>query len=118
MTAGADGPTDRVRSVQSMVKGMQSALVAGDLASGTTAADEIVAVTTDLLEELDLDRHHDCEPNPELIATLRVYRNAAFAFRKLADVGGGTDSALLTACAALIDQGQDHFRAYLGGGPE
>ncbi len=111
MTAWADDSARRLRSVEVMVVGMHSALVGGDLAGGGASADEIVAVTTEMLD-------HDHEPDAELVATLRVYRNAAFAYRKLVDAGGETDPGLAAACDALIEQGHDHLRAYLDGGPK
>jgi hypothetical protein len=113
VTAWADDPAGHLRFVQDKVAGMQSALITGDLSSGEASADEIVAVTTQLLQEIHLDGDRDHELAAEVVATLSVYRNAAFAFRKLADARGGPDQTLVTACAALIDQGHDHLRAYL-----
>ncbi|HEY7947937.1 MAG TPA: hypothetical protein VID75_09680 [Acidimicrobiales bacterium] len=97
---------------------MQSALGTGDLAHGTGSADELVTMTTRLLEELDRERNrdndNDHEHDAELIAALRVYRNAAFAFRKLAGARDGLDGTLRAACVAMIELGHDHVRAYWG----
>jgi hypothetical protein len=119
VTGWGDDPTGYLRSVHDNASGMQFALTTRDLASGQASADETVAVTTRLLEKFNLerdhdhDRDHDHEPDAELVASLRVYRNAAFAFRKLADVRGGPDPTLETACTALIDQGHHLLQAYL-----
>jgi hypothetical protein len=65
---------------------MDSALAAGNLEVGAEAAQELVALTTRWLVELEPAVTEDDEAEAMLIATLRVYRNAAFAFRKLAGV--------------------------------
>ena len=118
MTAGAEDSTGRLRSIQAMVVGIHSALVGGDLEEGGASADKIVVITSEMLEMVNLDRDHDREADEELVAALGVYRNAAFAYRKLVDAGGETDSGLATACDALIEQGHDHLRAYMDGGPK
>jgi hypothetical protein len=118
MTRWADDPTGRLRSVKDQVAGMESALIRGNLRSGTAFANALVADTTELLDELDLDPNRDPELDAELISTLRVYRNAAFVFRKLAGVDGEPDPAMGTLCAAMIDQGHDHLRALRGQTPE
>jgi hypothetical protein len=93
---------------------MESALMAGQVAAGTASADLLVALTTDLLDEIDRDPGHDLESDAELISTLRVYRNAAFVFRRLGDGGGEPDPAMRTLCATLIKQGHDHWRTFVG----
>jgi hypothetical protein len=97
---------------------MESALVQGRVATGAAFADELVATTTRLLDQLDLDPHHDLERDAELISTLRVYRNAAFVFRRLADSVGEPDPAMETLCATLIEQGHEHRQAFTGHDPE
>jgi len=109
----ADDPIGRLRSVEEKVAGVQSALGPGGLAAGTASADELVALTTELLEELDVDRHQDSDADAELLAALRVYRNAAFTFRKLAGSDPGSDPPLRAVCQAIIEQGHDHLQAYL-----
>ncbi len=97
---------------------MESALVTGNLSAGTAFADALVAATTEILDALDLDPKRDPKMDAELVSTLRVYRNAAFVFRKLARASGEPDPALGTVCATLIEQGHDHFRTLNGQTPE
>jgi hypothetical protein len=89
---------------------MESALVIGDLPTGTAFANALVAVTTELLDALDLDPNRDPERDIELVSTVRVCRNAAFVFRKLAGASGEPDPGLRTVCTSLIEQGHDHLR--------
>lgn len=117
MTTWADDPTVYLRSVTDQVSGMESAVVTGDLAAGAPFADALVAVTTELLDALDLDLKRDPEKDADLVSTLRVYRNAAFVYRKLVSAGGETEPALMTVCAALIEQGHDHMRTLEGQTP-
>jgi hypothetical protein len=93
---------------------MESALITGNLATGAVFADGLVAATTELLDKVDRDSRHDLDTDAELISTLRVYRNAAFVFRRLADADGEPDPAMRTLCATLIEQGHDHLRAFYG----
>ena len=86
--------------------------------TGTAFANELVVVTTELLDALDLDPPRDPEKDAELVSTLRVYRNAAFVFRRLAGVSGEPDPTLGTVCTALIEQGHDHVRTLKGQIPE
>ncbi|HXQ59648.1 MAG TPA: hypothetical protein VN799_06105 [Acidimicrobiales bacterium] len=117
MSGWSDDLVDRLRSIQDEVTGIQSALGGGHLARGTDSANQLVAMATELLEDLDRDRSRDHNHDAELIAALRVYRNAAFAFRKLAGAGGESEEALRLACTAMIEQGHDHSRAYRGRPP-
>jgi len=94
---------------------MRSALKTNDLESGATPADELVALTTEFLDEFDLNRVPENDRDTELVAALRVYRNAAFAFRKLADATEDTDSMLVTACVALLEQGDLLLQAHSSG---
>jgi hypothetical protein len=93
---------------------MESALISGELPTGTAFANRLVSVTTELLDALDLDPNRDPEVYIELVSALRVYRNAALVFRKLAGASGEPDPGLRTVCASLIEQGHDHFRALEG----
>jgi hypothetical protein len=97
---------------------MESALITGQVETGAAFADLLVVLTTELLDELDRDPRHDLERDAELISTLRVYRNAAFVFRRLADAGGEPDPGMRTLCATLIEQGHDHLRAFAGQGTD
>ncbi len=118
MTSWADNEVGRLRLVTDQVLGMESALVTGRLAAGVAFADALVAVTTELLDDLDINPSRDPEKNADLASTLRVYRNAAFVFRKLAGASGKPDPRLGTVCAAMIEQGHDHLRALRGQTPE
>jgi hypothetical protein len=117
VTRGADDETNSLRSVADKVAEMEAALTTGQVATGTAFADQLVALTTELLDEIDRDARHDLERDAELISTLRVYRNAAFVFRRVADAGGEPDPAMRKLCASLIEQGHDHLRALIGETP-
>jgi hypothetical protein len=111
VTRQADDPVRLLRSVANNVAEMESALASGDMNMGTCAANELVAVTTELLDGID---HNDLARDPELISTLRVYRNAALVFRGLADANGESDPTRGTLCTTLIDQGHNHLRTFIG----
>jgi hypothetical protein len=49
----------------------------------------------------------------ELGAAAGVYRNAAVAFRSLADVDGGQRLARSKACATLLEQGDHHVDSFV-----
>jgi hypothetical protein len=51
----------------------------------------------------------------ELYAAAGVYRNAAVAFRRLAEATGEPDDVLVRACEALLRQGDHHVIAFLSG---
>jgi hypothetical protein len=110
----ADDPLARLKPVADRVAELEAALGTGSLARSIASANKLVAGTTTLLEELDVDHkgHGDDDSDAELIAALRVYRNAAFAFRKLARSGGEPDPTLEAVCSAMIEQGHDHLRVY------
>jgi hypothetical protein len=114
---GDDDANHPLRPVGDMVGEMEAALTSGRLAIGTGLADALVALTTELLDEIDLDPSPDLEKEAELISTLRVYRNAAFVFRRLAGADGEPDRAMKTLCINLIEQGHDHWRAFMGQTP-
>jgi hypothetical protein len=102
-----DDRTGRLDSVQTRVSAVGSALASGNLQAGAEAARELVALTTAWLEELEPAVIEDDETEAMLIATLRVYRNAAFAFRKLAGVNGAPDPGMADVCGAMIEQGNE-----------
>lgn len=108
---------ERLRSVEEIVTALESALGKGDFEAGAELATGLVAGSTKMLEELDHDRKLGPENVGELIACLRVDRNAAFAFRKLAGVSGESDPAMGTVCATMLQQGHDHLQAFLGRSP-
>jgi hypothetical protein len=97
---------------------MESALISGESAIDTGLADALVAVTTELLDQIDLVPSPDLDKEAELISTLRVYRNAAFVFRRLADAVGEPDPAMTALCTNLIEQGHYHWRVFMGQTPE
>jgi hypothetical protein len=90
---------------------MEIVLHREDFASGTAAADHLVAVTTHLLDQI----RHDPNTDVELAAALQVYRNAAYLFRKLARPGSEVDAEMPGVCQTLIDQGNDHFDRFVRG---
>ncbi len=49
----------------------------------------------------------------ELGAAAGVYRNAAVAFKSLADVDGNQREARANACATLLDQGDHHVELFV-----
>jgi hypothetical protein len=49
----------------------------------------------------------------ELGAAAGVYRNAAVAFRSLADVDGDQREARANACATLLEQGDHHVETFV-----
>jgi hypothetical protein len=125
LSAGDDGSTGWFDPVVASVAGMQAALVAGEFVSGTVFADAVVAETTRVLDAID--EHHPRAPDggqtsalweAELISALRVYRNAAFVFRRMAGADGEPHPVLATICGAMIEQGHDHWRALTGELPE
>jgi hypothetical protein len=103
-----------VRSVVQGVCEMESALSTGDVAGGISFADAVVAMTTDLLDAIDLRPCEDPEWDAELISTLRVYRNGAFVFRSLPSVDAESGRDTMSVCMALLQQGHDHLRALVG----
>ena len=120
MIGGDDDPTGWLGPVADSVTGMQRALVARDIAEGVLFADALVAETTRLLDAID-ERHPERGPGrdrpgsavweAELISALRVYRNAAFVYRRMAAADGELDPSLAAVCEAMIEQGHDHWRA-------
>jgi hypothetical protein len=127
LIGGDDEPTGWLRPVADNVTGMQRALVAGDVREGAPFADALVVETTRLLDAID-ERHLELPPGrdrrgaaaweAELISALRVYRNAAFVYRRMAAAPGGLDPALAAVCDAMIEQGHDHWRALTDEPPE
>jgi hypothetical protein len=77
-------------------------------------ASHLVAACDGLLEWLAgapaPDGRNDAEA--ELRATAGVLRNAAFAFRSLADADPSQLSARTEACAAMLEQGAHHVDAF------
>jgi hypothetical protein len=100
----------RLERIGGDARTVEAALSSGTLEAGTAAAEDLVTATSELLTTLD----HDPGAPGELVAALRVYRNAAFVFRRLAADTRGLDPRRVAACAAMIGQGHDHLRAIVG----
>jgi len=90
--------------VSRLVVVLEVALAHDDFHEGLSAANQLVAVTTRLLEEEPL---RDPAADVELAAALRVYRNAAFAFRGLFGASDEKSAAMASACSTLLDQAND-----------
>ena len=115
MTSWVVDPTGRLGAVRDRIAAMESAFINGNLESGTALANAVMAETTALLDELDLDPIRDLDRDAEIISTLRVYRNAALVFRKIAGASGEPDPDLRPLWAALVEQGHHHLRAVMDG---
>ena len=112
MRSSFDPYSKQLTAVTRKVVILEAALQREDFHADLSAADQLVAATARLLEELQ----HDPAIDPELTAALQVYRNAAFAFRRLARTRGDeTNAAIASACATLIEQGHDHFQRFIRG---
>ncbi len=116
MTACAGAPDGEIDAVLALVERVESSLARGRRAgSERPAADELVARVTRMLGALrdapeppDTTGRHT-EADAELLAALHVFRNAAFAFRRMADATGRREAALASACLGMIQQGHDHL---------
>jgi hypothetical protein len=117
MTGSANQPTGGLHSVEAAVAGLEASLETGGLLAGVAAADELVEVTSELLEHVRDHPGHEPHAHAELVAALHVFRNAAYAFRTLAGAVREPDEGLASACAAMIEQGHDHLRRFYGCGP-
>src|SRR5579872_2569161 len=126
MTACAGAPDGEIDAVLALVERVESSLARGRRAgSERPAADELVARVTRMLgalrdapepsdatgrhTEADADADADAAADAELLAALHVFRNAAFAFRRMADATGSREAALASACLGMIQQGHDHL---------
>ncbi len=89
---------------------MESALFWGNLEFGTSFANALVPLRTDVLDNLDLESNRDPERDSEIVSALREYRNAAFVSRKMARAGGDPDPASQALCESLIEEGHDQMR--------
>jgi len=97
--------------------GLRQAHGAGDADRGRACADALVVHADALLRALHGDPDHHPAARAELAAALGVYRNAAFAFRRLARSrarrpGDGRAPPLAATCLALLAQGDDHLRVH------
>ena len=111
MSSAFDPSSKRLKAVTRLVRILEAGLERGDFHGHTSAAHQLVEATTRLLDEL----RHDPAIDVELTAALQVYRNAAFAFRRLAVATEENNIAIASACATLIEQGNDHFQRFILG---
>lgn len=110
MAAATDDLIERLGPIRNAISAIDVAARQGVYASATTAADDVISMTTRLVDELEHDHGHDPEARAAVIAACGVYRNAAFAFRKLAGVTGEPDPQMAAVVASLIELGDHHVR--------
>lgn len=94
------------------VASLDRALRMDDFTAGKASADRVVAATNRLLGEAN----RPSAIPPDLSAALQVFRNAAFAFRKLAKSDESSLEALEVACQSLLAQGNDLLETYFRDG--
>jgi hypothetical protein len=99
---------DDLSLLRQLVVSLEAALEEGDFRGGRIAANQLATATTRLITQLQ----HDPSIDAELSAALQVFRNAAFAFRRLSKAGGPRDGVIATTCATLIAQGNDLLQVY------
>jgi len=105
VTTLKDGDLEHLRR---LVLALEIALRSEDLASGKAPANELATITSRLINRVQRDPTID----PELGAALAVFRNAAFAFRRLSKSAKRND-LLAATCATLIVQGNDLLEVYV-----
>ncbi|MGH9918169.1 MAG: hypothetical protein ACRD6W_04770 [Nitrososphaerales archaeon] len=98
--------------LQELVDRIESSLGRGRPDAELAMADDLVSITQQLLAAIDQNPARDLEAEAELVAALRVYRNAAFALRRLASGAQEADPSLVEISRNLINQGHDHLRLY------
>jgi hypothetical protein len=80
-------------------------------------ASNVVSACSDLNDWLRSGRGHAprgfAKAGGELGAAAGVYRNAAVAFKSLADVNGDQRAARSNACATLLEQGDHHVEIFV-----
>jgi hypothetical protein len=104
VVTGEDSAARLLANVRSALAELEAALDGGDVSRGVPA-DRLVQSVGDLLERVERDPATD----DELIAGLRVLRNGAFAFRRLAQTEGRADQALAESCRVLLERGREHL---------
>jgi hypothetical protein len=109
--APADELIERIGPIRDAVSIIDVAARQSASTSATMAADDVISMTTRLLNELEQDHERDPEARAAVVAACGVYRNAAFAFRSLAGVTGEPDPQMGAVVAALIDLGDHHVRS-------
>jgi hypothetical protein len=100
----------RLAALSDLVRTIESALKSQDYRRGRPAANELAATTGRWIDEIQ----HDPAIDAELTAALKVFRNAAFAFRQLSKASRGAKNiTMASTCATLIAQGNDLLLMYL-----
>jgi hypothetical protein len=107
---GAPRESD-LADLRDLVKTLESSLASRGFKEGRVTANQLVNTTTRWIGRADADQSID----PELGAALQVFRNAAFAFRKLARSNAEAREQLASACATLLAQGSDLLNIYSSG---
>jgi len=106
----AAGDAQRLLELQELVQAVEKALESREYKAGRPVANRLAASTGAWIDDIQ----HDPEIDAELTAALKVFRNAAFAFRQLskASRGTGRNVAMAETCATLIAQGRDVLAIY------
>jgi hypothetical protein len=100
----------RVADLLRLVAALEEALERRDYREGRPVANRLAASTGAWIDEIQ----HDTEIEPELTASLKVFRNAAFAFRQLSKTSRSAKNvAMASTCETLIAQGRDVLQLYL-----
>jgi hypothetical protein len=110
VAAAADDLIERLGAIRDAVSAIDLATRLRAYAPATTAADDVITMTSRLVGELEHDQAHDPDARAAVIAACGVYRNAAFAFRSLAGITGEPDPQMAAVVASLIELG-DHVRS-------
>ncbi len=103
MGGSANERDGRLATVERLVQVLEVNLREQRFDAGQPAANQLVSATTKWIVEI----RKDPTVAAELSAALQVFRNAAFAFRRLGKAGSGTDEGLANTCSTLIHQGKD-----------
>jgi hypothetical protein len=109
---GGVGETDgrRIAALIQLVEAVEAALETKDYRGGRTLANQLARSTSAWIDETQ----HDPEADAELTAALKVFRNAAFAFRQLSKASrGARNITMASTCGTLIAQGRDVLQTYL-----
>ena len=114
----ATAAEERLASVTEAVRALRQAFEAGtepSLSDGTdlaTSVQEACAALSAWIATSAAPRGLR-KAGAELGAAAGVYRNAAVAFRSLAEREPGGGGALASACEAMLEQGDHHVRVFV-----
>jgi hypothetical protein len=99
----------RISVLVGLVGMVEAALESQQYKQGRPIANELARSTGSWIEEVQ----HDPSVDAELTAALKIFRNAAFAFRQLSKASRGAKNiAMAGTCGTLIAQGRDVLRMY------